>query len=169
MADLTPAFFDTSVLVSGIVDEGDESRAPQAIFDALAAGQIPRPQTAWHCCLEFFAVITRLPPPYQVAPEPARELVEEEILERFEVHQLPAERRDGFFGRATGVRGGRIYDLHIAEVARSHGATVLVTGNQRHFQRLLQAPIRILSPEQYLAELDRRGASAADDDVEGDV
>jgi predicted nucleic acid-binding protein len=31
------------------------------------------------------------------------------------------------------IAGGRIYDAHIAEIARAAGAAVVVTDNRRHF------------------------------------
>ena len=47
-------------------------------------------------------------------------VVEEEILQRFEVHDLPVRSRSGFLKLCAreGVRGGRLYDAHIAEIAR---------------------------------------------------
>ena len=53
MAPLTPAFFDTSILVAGLMEIGEASEYPQRIVTAIAAGQIRRAVTAWHCCLEF--------------------------------------------------------------------------------------------------------------------
>jgi predicted nucleic acid-binding protein len=80
-------------------------------------------------------VATRLPEEFRLAPGDAVTLIEEEILGRFEVHDLPARSRRGFLrlcGR-EGVRGGRLYDAHIAEIARSARAGIVVTENQRDF------------------------------------
>jgi predicted nucleic acid-binding protein len=52
------------------------------------------------------------------------------------------------------VAGGRIYDSHIAEVARRTGAEVVVTANRRHFSALMQHGIRVLAPEEWSAELE---------------
>lgn len=159
MADLNRPFFDTSVLVSGLIDQGEVSRPAQAIFDALAAGRIGRPLTAWHCCLELFAVITRLPRELQVRPEDARTLVEAEILSRFEVLQLPSPEHGRFLAGAVGdgVVGGRVYDAHIAEVARHGGASPVVTDNRRHFVSLLRFGIPVMTAAEFGDELrDRR-------------
>ena len=51
-----PAFFDTSVLLGGLIDLGPASAAAQQIMTAIAAGRVRQPHTAWHCCLEFYAV-----------------------------------------------------------------------------------------------------------------
>ncbi len=51
--------------------------------------------TAWHCCLEFFSVATRLPPEYRLAPREALQLLDSEVFERLAIEDLPApiERR----------------------------------------------------------------------------
>ena len=72
-------FLDTSVMVSGLVDQGSVSRAPQTVFDAIVAGDLPAPHMVWHCCLETFAFLIRLPRGLQVEPETAAELVETEF------------------------------------------------------------------------------------------
>jgi predicted nucleic acid-binding protein len=42
-----------------------------------------------------------------------------------------------------GVTGGRIYDAHIAAIARATGASVIVTDNRRHFVSALRHGIRV--------------------------
>lgn len=61
MAGLTGTFFDTSVLIAGTIDFGRSSQHALLLMDAVADGRIDRPLTAWHCCLEFYSVTTRLP------------------------------------------------------------------------------------------------------------
>lgn len=148
-------FLDTSVLISGLIDQGAASRGPQAIFDAIADGRLPGPQTAWHCCLEFFAVTTRLPRELRLSPDVALRLIEEELLPRFTVHQLPAEARGALLGTVAteGIQGGRIYDAHIAEIARAAEATTVVTDNRRHFLSLRRFGIEVLSSEELAAKL----------------
>jgi len=145
-------FFDSSVLVAGLLDQGEASRAPMAVFDALQAGQIENPQTAWHCCLEFFAVVTRLPPGLRLDPDVALQLLEEEIVDRFEVHQMPARRVPTFFADAVaqGIGGGRVYDFHIAEVALASDPGAVVTENRRHFISLQRHGIPVLSAAELL-------------------
>jgi hypothetical protein len=125
-------------------------------MDAVVVGRIVEPCTAWHCCLEFFSVATRLPEEYRLEPADARFLIEEEVLPRFRVHGLPAARRRGFFGAAStrGSVGGRIYDFHIGSVALAAGTQVFVTENSRHFRFLSEHGIRVLNGAEALAELD---------------
>jgi hypothetical protein len=61
LAGLRGPFFDTGVLVAGLIDFGPSSRHALLLMDAVADGRIERPPTAWHCCLEFYSVTTRLP------------------------------------------------------------------------------------------------------------
>jgi len=122
---------------------------------AIVAGRVRRPLTAWHCCLEFYAVATRLPGEVRLSPADAWQLIEEEILGRFEVRQLPERARRAFVRTAAEERlvGGRIYDAHIAEVASLARVLVLVTDNVRHFAGLAHRGVRVMSAAQFAEEL----------------
>lgn len=154
MALSGPVFFDTSVLLGGLIEQRGPRDPEQRALTAVAAGKLPSPQTSWHCCLEFFSVATRLPEEYRVTPAEATLLVEEEILARFAVVDLPgAARRDLLRAAAAdGIGGGRIYDAHIAESARAAGARAVVTGNRRHFVTLLRHGIVVLTPDELVRE-----------------
>jgi len=149
-----PVFFDTSILLAGLVEMGDASLPAGRILDDIARGAVPQPLTAWHCCLEFYSVATRLPAGLRLEPELARRLIDEEILVRFQVYDLPRDSRSQFFADAASdrVTGGRIYDAHIAEIARLAGARVVVTDNQRHFAPPLRHGIQLRSGAEYVEE-----------------
>lgn len=148
-------FLDTSVLLAGLVDFGPQSAPAQSLLHAVSQKRIPPPATAWHCCLEFFSVATRLPPEYRIQPEDATALLEQEVMARMTVHDLPAAAHRPMLRAAArdAVSGGRIYDAHIAEVARSAGATVVVTDNRRHFLSALRYGMRVETPREFLARL----------------
>jgi predicted nucleic acid-binding protein len=148
-------FFDTSVLLAGLVYFGPQSAPAQSLMHALAERRLTSAATAWHCCLEFFSVSTRLPPEFRLTPADAVLLLEKEILARLQVFDLPAADRLRLLqtAAADGTAGGRIYDAHIAEIARAAGATVVVTDNRRHFIASLKHGIRIESPAEFLASL----------------
>ena len=150
MALVGPLFFDTTVLLAGLIELGPASAHAQRVMTAVAGGRLRVPRTAWHCCLEFYAVATRLPEEFRLAPDDARRLIEEEILVRFQVHQLAPRGRAAFLDGAAldRVAGGRIYDAHIAEVARQAGAATVVTDNRRHFSTLARHGIRLMSTEE---------------------
>jgi hypothetical protein len=69
------------------------------------------------------------------------------------VHDLPSGGRLPLLQSAArdAVAGGRIYDSHIAEVARSAGASVVVTDNRRHFISALRYGMRVETPAEFLA------------------
>jgi predicted nucleic acid-binding protein len=145
------------VLLGGLIELGPAAQPAQRIMAAIAAQGLGRPHTAWHCCLEFYAVSTRLPEEVRLAPADAWRLIDEEILGRFQIHQLPDGGCRSLLRTAASsqVVGGRVYDAHIAEVARLAGVTVLVTDNVRHFAALTRHGIDVVSGEQFAETLPR--------------
>jgi predicted nucleic acid-binding protein len=149
-----PVFLDTSVLLGGLIELAGPDAPAQRILAAVAAGRLRRIQTAWHCCLEFYSVATRLPEEFRLRPIDAHRLLESEVLGRFAIHDLPAEGRLALLGAAAAdaVAGSRIYDSHIAEVARAAGARQAVTENRRHFTALLRHGVAVLTAAEFAAE-----------------
>jgi predicted nucleic acid-binding protein len=146
-------FLDTSVLVDGLV-ELRRATASQRLWTAITQERLAGALTAWHCCLEFYSVLTRLPEEFRLSAGNCLRLVEEEIVPRLEIADLPPRSRLPFLRTAAAERiaGGRIYDAHIGEVARLAGATIVATQNRRHFTSLLRHGVRVLTAEE-LAEL----------------
>lgn len=151
-------FLDTSVLVAGLIDFGPQSAPAQSLLAAVADKRVGTAATAWHCCLEFFSVATRLPPEYRVGPKDAAKLLEQEVFGRMTVHDLPANERLALLSAASrdAIAGGRIYDAHIAEIARAAGAAVVVTDNRRHFLSALRYDMRVETPAEFLSSLKGR-------------
>jgi predicted nucleic acid-binding protein len=153
-------FLDTSVLVAGLIDLGRQSGPAHSLLHAVAEKTVAPAATGWHCCLEFYSVATRLPVEYRLSPPDAARLVEEEIFARMSVHDLPATERLPLLRAAAhdAIGGGRIYDAHIAEVARAAKASVIVTDNRRHFLAALRHGIRVETPAEFLAGLKKKQA-----------
>jgi predicted nucleic acid-binding protein len=151
-------FLDTSVLLAGLVDFGPQSAPAQSLLHLAAEQRLDKPATAWHCCLEFFSVATRLPPEFRVVPADAALLLEEEVFARMAVHDLPPGEHMPMLRAAArdAIVGGRVYDAHIAEVARAAGATVVVTDNRRHFLSALRYGLRVETPAEFLATVKRK-------------
>jgi predicted nucleic acid-binding protein len=154
-------FLDTSVLLAGLIDFGPQSAPAQSLLHAVAEKTVPAPATAWHCCLEFFSVATRLPAEFRLVPSDAVQLLKDEVFARMAVHDLPDGDRFMMLTAAAQDRtaGGRIYDVHIAEVARAAGAGVIVTDNRRHFIAALRHGIRVETPTEFLSTLRQREKS----------
>lgn len=157
MALISGAFLDTSVLLAGLIELSPASQHAQEVMTAVAEGRARRPRTAWHCCLEFYAVATRLPEEYRLSPADAQRLIEEEIIKRFQVLQLPSETYVPFVRRLAGgsVIGGRVYDAHIGEIARRAGVKLVVTDNLRHFSFLVSGGARVVDSATFAKELAR--------------
>lgn len=151
MAFVTPVFLDTTILLGGLIDFGPTSADAQHILDSIATGSVVHPKTAWHCCLEFFAVATRLPPAFRLSPDQASQLLDD-FISRVEIAQLPEKAQLSFFQNACKERvaGGRIYDAHIAEIARIKGARIVITDNRRHFTSLADHGIRVVTAHEFV-------------------
>jgi len=80
------------------------------------------------------------------------------VFARLTVHDLPAADRLRLLQAAAqdGTAGGRIYDAHIAEVARAADAGVIVTDNRRHFLAALRHGIRVETPTEFLRTIKTR-------------
>ena len=148
-------FLDTSVILAGLIDFGPQSAPAQSLLHAVAEKRVQSPATAWHCCLEFYSVATLLPPEFRVSPADAVTLLEEEVFGRMAIHDLPAAHRLSMLRGAAqdAIAGGRIYDCHIADLARAAGARVVVTDNRRHFLSALRYDLRVETPDEFLASL----------------
>jgi hypothetical protein len=107
-------FLDTSVILAGLIDFGPQSAPAQTLMHAVAEKRIPQCATAWHCCLEFYSVATRLPPEFRIAPADALTLLEEEVFARMAVHELPASHRLPMLRAAAhdAVAGGHLRFAH---------------------------------------------------------
>jgi predicted nucleic acid-binding protein len=145
-------------LLGGLIEFGPRVAGAQAVLRAVSEGPARRTLTAWHCCLEFYAVATRLPEEFRLSPADAGHLLEEELLGRLRVVDLPPGARLELVRDAVRERvaGGRFYDAHIAETARRAGARLVVTDNVRHFSALRAHGIRVLDSAACAAELGGR-------------
>ncbi len=140
--------------MSGLLEISADS-ACRAILEALAARRLRTGVTAWHCCLEFFSVTTRLPPDYRLSAEAAIALLTEHVFNRVEVVDLPVKDAIAWLKGQAGseIRGGLVYDAHLAQMALRSGCAMLVTTNLAHFRQVAPHGIEILNPQQFLARM----------------
>ena len=71
------------------------------------------------------------------------------------MHDLPDAAQRSFLQAIAqqGITVGRVYDAHLAEIARAAGATVIVTDNRKHFLAALRHGIRVDTASEYVAAL----------------
>jgi predicted nucleic acid-binding protein len=151
---LKKVFLDTNVFVSGLLEVSADS-ACRAILVALANRRLRSGVTAWHCCLEFFSVTTRLPPDYRLSAEAAIALLTEHVFNRVEVLDLPVVCAIEWLKKqaASEIRGGLVYDAHLAQIAQRSGCAMLVTTNLSDFRQVSPHGIEILSPRQFVERM----------------
>ena len=110
---------DTTVVVAAALP-GHESH--DAAVAALGDGQT---QMLAHVAVEAYSVLTRLPPPQQVAGPVALHFLNRRF--RLPPLVLPAAEYDRLLDLAAGegITGGAIYDALVGMTARAAGATLL--------------------------------------------
>lgn len=98
--------------------------------------------------VEAFAVLTRLPPPYRIAPANALFLLESNFMSDRRLIFLSDSAYKSLLRESAGlaIAGGRIYDAIIAKCAVQAGANALLTLNERHFKDLLQERVKLVVP-----------------------
>jgi predicted nucleic acid-binding protein len=148
-------FLDTNVFVSGLLEVSADS-ACRAILEALETRRLRSCVTAWHCCLEFFSVTTRLPPEYRLSAEDAISLLAEHVFDRVRVEDLPAGEAVPWLKQLgdSEIRGGLVYDAHLARVAQRAGCALLVTSNVADFRQIAPAGIEVLNPRQFIQRME---------------
>ncbi len=98
-------------------------------------GRGERLAVAAHSLVETYAVLTRLPPPYRLAPADAWTLVQANFVEAAAVVALDGTAHVVLLGRlaALEIGGGRTYDAVIAASVAQAKVETLLTLNPRHF------------------------------------
>jgi predicted nucleic acid-binding protein len=112
----------------------------------IAAGGIP--VVPGHALLESFAVMTRLPAPYRVPPELAKQVLETSFANTAVIEAVTSA---GVWATMDlvaqqGLGGGRIYDAMIASSVLEARAHVLYTWNVKHFAAVAPAALEIRQP-----------------------
>jgi predicted nucleic acid-binding protein len=101
-----------------------------------------------HAILECYSVLTRIPAPYRLPPEVARQTIDGNFAR---TATIVGVRGEGIWKRIEslsrlGVGGGQVYDALIAWCAVDAGATVLLTWNPKHFMAISPPELDIKEP-----------------------
>lgn len=138
---------DTSVMVAAICSWHEHHRAALAELEVrLTAGETM--VVAGPTLVEAYAVLTRLPAPHRLSPGDAHALVAGNFVEGREIAVLDATGYASLIDRAlaNAVAGGQAYDAVIAACAGSAGVDALLTFNERHFRRIVEAGTSVVVP-----------------------
>ena len=98
--------------------------------------------------VEAYAVLTRLPPPYRIAPSDALFLLESNFMGKRRLASLSGSAYQSLLRESAGlgIAGGKVYDAVIAECAVQAGVDALITLNERHFQDLGRDRVKLVVP-----------------------
>ncbi len=101
-----------------------------------------------HAILECYSVLTRVPAPYRLPPDLARQTIQENFARTALVVGAKAggvwDRIENLSRRGFG--GGQVYDALIAWCAADAGATILLTWNLKHFTAIAPPDIEVREP-----------------------
>lgn len=139
--------FDTSVLVSAVVDQLPRHAQALACFVHYTSGE-HRGFCTTHALAEAFATLTALPLPRRISPADARRLIEANFTTRLTLLPLGATDYTRALERVAnlGLTSGIIYDaLHLL-AAEGNACQRLCTYNLAHFTRLQSATVTLAPP-----------------------
>jgi predicted nucleic acid-binding protein len=121
------------------------TRATQEIDRRLTHGE--EMVIAAPALVEAYAVLTRLPPPYRLAPSDALTLLEANFMGT-KIIALDGKSYRSLLLKAPDdkIAGGRIYDAIIAACALQAKVATLLTFNERHFLAFAEKGIAIVVP-----------------------
>ena len=90
-----------------------------------------------HTLLETYSSVTRMPPPMRVTPSDALVGIRDSFLSLGTVISLGQDEYVQLLQDmvSAGTVGGQVYDAAIAACARRADVDVILTFNERHFQR----------------------------------
>jgi predicted nucleic acid-binding protein len=130
------AFFDTSVLIAGMIESHPKHARSHAWLERAKKGEIEWAVAA-HSLAETFAVLTTLPVKPRISPGSARRLIAENIESSAKIVTLATSDYTAVLGRMAdlGIVGGSIYDALLAQAAGKCGARRLLTLNPEDFRR----------------------------------
>lgn len=144
------AFFDTSALVTAIVDQLPNHVAALACYRRLAHPRRggTKAVCSTHALAECYATLTALPLPRRIQPAEAIRLIEENFLVHLAVVPLSAADYKAVLSRVTtlGIRSGAIYDALHVRCAERAGCDRIITYNVTDFERLAPPGIEVTTP-----------------------
>jgi len=140
-------FFDTSVLVSALVDQLPRHDPSLEMFSRFS-GKAHVASCSTHALAETYATLTALPLARRIQPDEARRLIEANFHSRLNIVELGADDYADAIRRSAGLGlvSGIVYDtLHLG-CAEKIGCQRIYTYNTAHFKRLKPTGVAVTSP-----------------------
>lgn len=140
--------FDTSVLTAAVVEAHPRHDAALPWLQKAHRGTVEAIVSA-HSLAELYAVLSSLPVKPRIGPALAGRLVRENVEAVARIVALTAAEYSALLSDLAerGIAGGAVYDALIARVAEKAHADLLLTLNQRDFERVgVSEVVRIRTP-----------------------
>jgi predicted nucleic acid-binding protein len=143
-------FFDTSALVTAVVDQLPNHETALACYTRFAQPRrgSPKAVCSTHALAECYASLTALPLARRIQPAEAARLIEANFLEHLEAIPLSAADYKAVLVRVAslGLRSGAIYDALHVRCAERAGCDRIITYNTVDLTRLAPSGIEIATP-----------------------
>jgi predicted nucleic acid-binding protein len=130
-------FLDASVLVAAVIQKHAAHERAFAVLERVQEGRDEGFVSA-HGLAEFYATLTKLPPPFRHSPEQALLSLEENVLKHFKISSLTGSDYSALIHEAAlaGIQGGTIYDAVLLKSASKAAVDQVCTLHLKHFEAL---------------------------------
>jgi len=132
--------FDTNVAIAALIETHPNHskafpwlrKAEQNEIDGVIGA---------HSLAEIYSILTTLPIQPKISPAQAEKLIQQNILQNFEIIELTSEDYQSVLHIlvTNNVQGGATYDALIGHAAFKAQAEKLLTFNDKHFKRVYPA------------------------------
>lgn len=138
---------DTSCMIAAVCAWHEDHEASRNEIERRLRQAEPM-LVAGPALIEAYAVLTRLPPPYRLAPGDALALLEANFVELGRIVVLEPDGYEALLRDApsAGIAGGRTYDAVIAACAIKARASTILTLNEQHFSQFAGPGLEIAAP-----------------------
>ena len=143
-------FFDTSVLIPAFAESHPNHKECFSILEKVSDKKI-EVVTSSHALLEFYSVFSNLPLKTIISPLEIREIIEKNIYQNFKIVVLEEKDYREVISQISslGLSGGIVFDLFHYIAARKAKASLILTYNEKDFQKINFDKIPILLPEDF--------------------
>lgn len=134
---MTTVLFDTSALIAALIESHPHNTRVlpwlQRVIENQETGFISA-----HSLAELYATLTTYPIQPRISPQEAQQLIQQNILDVFEVITLSKQDYMSVINHLSesGIIGGVIYDALILKAAIKANVDYVVTLNEKDFKRV---------------------------------
>jgi predicted nucleic acid-binding protein len=134
---MTTVLFDTSALIAALIESHPHNARVLPWLQRVKEGKDTGVISA-HSLAELYATLTNYPIKPRISPQEAQQLIQQNILDVFEVITLSEQDYMSVINHLSesGIIGGVIYDALILKAALKANVDYVVTLNEKDFKRV---------------------------------